>query len=495
MAGYITPLVDVDPAAKEEIGFTALESLVSGFNRSNPGLAGWVIKAVAQIAASNDESASETLTSDFRWMGPNLADIPAIFATRATSTVTITGDDGEVVPAGTHMYASVGDQRVGFTNDLDATLTGGTAAGVAITADDPGELGSEITGTLALQDLLAFVDTVTLDAPTTGGVDSEDPDVFLGRLRGRFSLRTETPVKPAQFAELAKGIPGVWRSIGIDGYDPTDNEIQSIAVNATGGTFPITWNAQTVTGVDWNATAAAVKTKLESLSNVDVGDIVTAGGPLATAPVTVEFNGQYKNTDVPLMTSTSSGLTGGTHTASFATTRAVELEYDPDDDTTWALGVVATASVDTDGEAVTGSVKTAVDVLFNGNGTTVEPIRERGWKAPVIDPTYTTIGCAFTYETRPGFDPADVGQAGEDAIAAFLDPAVFGGLSGDERTWILQRVVYAGQAYQVLYELHDVGLQAVTALTLSGGTASGADRILAGVAPLTRAGSIVGTPA
>lgn len=493
MAGYVTPPVDVDPAAKEEIGFSALEALVPGFNRANPGLAGWLIKVFAQIAASNDETASETLTSDFRWLGENLADVPAIFATQATGTVTITGDDGEVVPAGTHMYAIVGDQRVGFTNDTAATLTGGTAAGVPITADDPGAVGSEISGTLALQDLLVFVDTVTLDAPTTGGVDAEDPDVFLDRLRGRLSLRTETPIKPAQFAQLAKDIPGVWRSIGIDGYDPADNEIQSITVNATGGTFPITFDGQTVTLVDWNATAAAVKTKLESLSNVDVGDIVTSGGPLATAPVLVEFKGQYTNTDVPLMTSTSSGLTGGTHTASFATTRAVELEYDPDDPDTWALGVVATANVDTDGEAVTGSVRTAVDVLFNGNGTTIEPIRERGFKAPVIDPTYTTIGCAFTFVARTGFDPVAVKAAAEDAVSAALSPSAWGGISGDERTWENERIVYAGRIYEVLYTVD--GMQAVTSLTLSGGTASGADRLLPGVAPLTRAGSIVGTPA
>jgi hypothetical protein len=93
------------------------------------------------------------------------------------------------------------------------------------------------------------------------------------------------------------------------------NEAQRIATatgTITAGTFPITFNGQTATGVAWNASAAAVKTKLDSLSNLDTGDTIVTGGPLPGTPVDVEFTGAYAGVNVPTMSIDSTGLTGGT---------------------------------------------------------------------------------------------------------------------------------------------------------------------------------------
>lgn len=91
------------------------------------------------------------------------------------------------------------------------------------------------------------------------------------------------------------------------------DEVQTITITGTptGGTFPLTFLGQTAT-VDFDATAAEVKTALDGLSNLEVSDTATAGGPLPGTPVTVTFQGRYAGGDVPTMGTSSDDLTGGT---------------------------------------------------------------------------------------------------------------------------------------------------------------------------------------
>lgn len=91
------------------------------------------------------------------------------------------------------------------------------------------------------------------------------------------------------------------------------DEVQSIAITGapTGGDYTLTFNGQTTAPIAWDATSAAVQTALEALSNINVGDVVTAGGPHPGTPITVTFHGQYEDQDVAEMTGDGSGLTGG----------------------------------------------------------------------------------------------------------------------------------------------------------------------------------------
>jgi hypothetical protein len=99
------------------------------------------------------------------------------------------------------------------------------------------------------------------------------------------------------------------------------NEVQTITVTGTptGGSFTLTFNGQTTAAIAYNAAAAAVKTALEALTNIAVGDVTTSGGPLPTTAVTVTFAGAYASSDVPQMTATAS-FTGGTSPAVAVTT-------------------------------------------------------------------------------------------------------------------------------------------------------------------------------
>ncbi|MDX3044107.1 hypothetical protein PV383_44145 [Streptomyces caniscabiei] len=110
--------------------------------------------------------------------------------------------------------------------------------------------------------------------------------------------------------------PG-WRDLA-----PLSDEVQQVAITGspTGGTYTLTLSGQTTAGIAYNATASAVQSALEALSNVEVGDVVCAGGPHPGTPVTVTFEGQFAGTDVPQMTGSAASLTGGTSPAVVVTT-------------------------------------------------------------------------------------------------------------------------------------------------------------------------------
>ncbi|MGW5689794.1 phage tail tube protein [Streptomyces asiaticus] len=92
------------------------------------------------------------------------------------------------------------------------------------------------------------------------------------------------------------------------------NEVQTVTITGTptGGTYTLTFSGQTTGNIVYNATASAVQSALEALSNVNPGDVTCAGGPHPGTPITVTFGGQYAGADVTQMTADSTSLTGGT---------------------------------------------------------------------------------------------------------------------------------------------------------------------------------------
>jgi hypothetical protein len=100
------------------------------------------------------------------------------------------------------------------------------------------------------------------------------------------------------------------------------NEVQTVTITGTptGGTFTLTFAGQATAAIAHNATAAAVRTALENLSNIAAGDVTVAGS--AGGPYTVTFVGALGGRDQSQMTATAS-FTGGTSpTAAVATTTA-----------------------------------------------------------------------------------------------------------------------------------------------------------------------------
>lgn len=97
-----------------------------------------------------------------------------------------------------------------------------------------------------------------------------------------------------------------------DMFVPFDgvSEVQTVTITGgpTGGTFTLTFDGEVTAAIAYNATAAAVQSALEALSNVTPGDIVVSGS--AGGPYTLTFGGAYSEQNVPAVTANAS-LTGG----------------------------------------------------------------------------------------------------------------------------------------------------------------------------------------
>ncbi len=110
---------------------------------------------------------------------------------------------------------------------------------------------------------------------------------------------------------------------GID-LDPSSgtNEVQTITVNATAGTFTATVMGQTTGAMAFNITAADMVTAFNALSNIAPGDVTITGGVGGAGggtPYTITFRNTHGQTNIAPITTNSALLTGGTATATAAT--------------------------------------------------------------------------------------------------------------------------------------------------------------------------------
>lgn len=152
------------------------------------------------------------------------------------------------------------------------------------------------------------------------------------------------------------------------GVEPT-NEQQVLTLNSpsTGGSFAITFDGQTTAALDFDITAAELKTALEALSNIAVGDLSVIGGPFPASPIYVTFGGAFAGTDVPLMTVDGTNLTGG-GSVTVTTTREGSGK-------TNELHYISTQGVDggTFSLTINGIFVGAFDVQTQGGVSTIQP--------------------------------------------------------------------------------------------------------------------------
>jgi len=125
----------------------------------------------------------------------------------------------------------------------------------------------------------------------------------------------------------AGGVPAVSTLLDYGGADlspfwSAEEQTVTITGTPTGGTYTLTYDGETTAAIAYNATAAAVKSALQALANIETGDITTTGGPHPASPVVVTFGGSLSGTNVDEMTATGS-FTGGTTPAIVVTTTAI----------------------------------------------------------------------------------------------------------------------------------------------------------------------------
>lgn len=92
---------------------------------------------------------------------------------------------------------------------------------------------------------------------------------------------------------------------------PAGNSQQVVTLSGMGpgDTFTLAFEGATTSGIEYDATAATVKSALEALATIGAGNVDVTGS--AGGPYTVEFKGTFAKRDVSLMAGT---VTNGTIT-------------------------------------------------------------------------------------------------------------------------------------------------------------------------------------
>jgi hypothetical protein len=248
---YIPVPIETDPTDLAEEAFAYLEEQVPGWLPSPGNLEAWLIEALGQTASELRELAALVPDSIFAFYGSTILGLPPYEATQALGTTSWTMIDaaGYTVDAGTLVGIAPPSSIDTYAYEVVDAFTvppGATEqTGVTIRAIEAGAEASGITGEVEVLDPLDFVETVTLDGPTSGGADAEDPDAYLDRLSDLLTLLSPRPILPQDFAILAqRSIEAVARATAIDLYDlDTDTPntprcVTVVAVDAEGEPLP-----------------------------------------------------------------------------------------------------------------------------------------------------------------------------------------------------------------------------------------------------------------
>ena len=173
--------------------------------------------------------------------------------------------------------------------------------------------------------------TYYIGVSSTGNADY-DPSVsgtgFGGTSQGNYELRLDfrpeisdslTDTSGVVFDGDGDGTPGgiynFWfRTAATAGTEDVNEQQQFDIAGATAGTFTLTFEGEETNPIAFDASAAAVQTELEMLSNLDAGDVVVSGAQLPDGPITIEFTGNLAATDVGQIALDATGLTDGTPT-------------------------------------------------------------------------------------------------------------------------------------------------------------------------------------
>jgi hypothetical protein len=232
MAEYVNPPLETDPTAIGDEQVAEVQARIPDWEASTADLATILIYASAVMHADTREVMSAVFSSIFRWYGAQLAGIPPIDDASASVASTWAAIDaqGYTIEAGTTVgIRAAGDELVLFDVEADVTIAPGdtaTAAGeVLLTAQDGGSAGSGLGGPGVLAevvDSLTWVDTVTLVGATSGGEDAETDEEYLNRLATELQLQSPRPILPRDFAVLYQRLAGVDRALAIDLYKPAD---------------------------------------------------------------------------------------------------------------------------------------------------------------------------------------------------------------------------------------------------------------------------------
>jgi hypothetical protein len=222
--------------------------LADALTRIADALPGWtpneahveyaVLSEMVRFALETRLLASDVADAIFRSYGEKLIALPPQPGIAATADAVFTFTDTAVhtVPAGTQVLWPTGGDPILFATVAAVSNTAGSATtpAVQIAAVEPGLAANGLApATLDLIDAISFVASVASTTTSGGGQDPESDAAYLDRLTDSLRLLRRIPVLAEDFSVLARDIPGVYRALGLDNYNPADgttNNERMIAV-------------------------------------------------------------------------------------------------------------------------------------------------------------------------------------------------------------------------------------------------------------------------
>jgi hypothetical protein len=491
---YISVPIDTDPDVLATDAFEFLQDNIVGWLPQEGNFEVWLIEALSRMTGQLRDVTSMVPTSIFRYFGYTLMNIPPVDASQATgfTTWTVADNLGYTIPDGTQitMRDSSGTDHPFVTNGdviIEAGTTSTAPGEVLITAVNTGADSSGLTNPVTLIDVLGFVSTVTIVGQTTGGVDAQSDADYLNHLVEQLQLMAPRPILAPDFAAMAKNVPGVYRATAIDGLKPAANEVQQLAIDATGGTFTVTFGANTTAALAYNITAAALQTALAGLASIGAGNVAVSGGPGnagATAPYVVTFIGTKAGADQPAMTTSAVSLTGSAHTAAVSTlTPGAAAAYNVE-------RYVSVCCIDEEGQSVSTAIQAQVNAYLDSH-------REVNFVVPIINPVYTMIDVQTTVKPEIGADPNALQTNVVAAINSYLSPAMWGVPSAareggaDPTDWVEDNKIRYLEMAQVINNVPGCAYIVSLQTAVHNGSPNVVDITMPGDVPLPLAGSIV----
>lgn len=187
------------------------------------------IETLAPMAANAAETAGRVPREIFYRYGTDLKGLPPRDGVSATTTTTWTlasNPAGRLIPAGAEIDIDGYAFSVNTQQDIPAGTTvraGVTVSSVERTAEANGLTGTTVVAITSLD----WVESVAVNATTSGGADAEDVTSYLDRLARRLQLHGETLVTLRDFELYARDDPAVGRALAIN------NGERAVLVTAT----------------------------------------------------------------------------------------------------------------------------------------------------------------------------------------------------------------------------------------------------------------------
>ena len=240
------------------------EALPDGWTAPEGGLVYLTADAEAEVIADREAQTIEVAQAIWQEFGASVHGVVIGQEQAASGTVTITATgvpvDGGLIPAATQLAR--GDVLLETVNDVTVATPTATVTGVAVVAVEPGVGGNIASGSVDLLAALGFAATASIDYPgLTGGVDGEDIDDYMDRLRLHVA-HAGRPVLPDDFAARLRDLyPQVSRVLAIDLYDasvPTPNVEKHVTL------VPVDELGETLSGPTLLAAAAALDAEREA---------------------------------------------------------------------------------------------------------------------------------------------------------------------------------------------------------------------------------------